>query len=183
MNFKIILTAIVSFGVVALSGLPALARDVLLRANSANSRTTLRSTPSNNAPAIAFDFPGNRAQIIVQQPGGNGSTWYYVRSSTGAEGWIDAVYTRSPGEGGLGFNDRTATDRSRRYLIQQYEVRLFSRGQQLFLNAFDRKSNRTVLNGVPVSFINGRDGVTYRGRNVVMFVHNTRDEKTITITR
>ncbi|MBD2080656.1 SH3 domain-containing protein [Leptolyngbya sp. FACHB-17] len=183
MNFKIVLSTIVSFGMVALSSLPALARDVVLRADSANSRVSLRSTPSNNAPALASAPSGNRVQVIVQRPGANGVTWYYVRSSTGAEGWIDAIYTRPVNRGGLGFNDRTETDRSRRYLIQQYEVRLFSERSQVFLNVFDRNRNRTVANGVPVSVISGRDGVTYTGRNVVLFVHNTRDEKTITITR
>lgn len=183
MNFKIVLTTIASFGMVALSSLPALAQDVLLRANAANSRVSLRSTPSDNAPAIASASSGNRAQIIVQQPGANGVTWYYVRSSAGAEGWIDAFYTRPANRGGLGFNDRTATDRSRRYLIQQYEVRLFTEGSQVYLNVFDRNRNRTVVNSVPVSVISGRNGTTYRGRNVVLFVHNTRDEKTITITR
>ncbi|MBD1843875.1 SH3 domain-containing protein [Cyanobacteria bacterium FACHB-63] len=183
MNFKIVLTTIASLGMVALSSLPALARDVVLRANSANNGVSLRSTPSNNAPAIASASSGNRVQVIVQHPGTNGATWYYVRSSAGAEGWVDAFYTRPVNFGGLGFNDRTATDRSRRYLIQQYEVRLFTEGSQVFLNVFDRNRNRTVVNGVPVSVINGRNGATYRGRNVVLFVHNTRDEKTITVTR
>lgn len=184
MNLKMILSTIAAFGMVALSGLPAFARDVVLRADSANARATLRSTPSNNAPVRSFESSGDRVQIIDRQPGANGSIWYHVRSyRTGADGWVDELYTRPLASGGLGQRDNTVTDTSRRHLIDYYEVRLFPRGGRVLLNVFDRNINRTILNGVPVSVTNGRDGVTYRGQNVVLFIHNTRDEKTITITR
>lgn len=185
MKFKIILSAIAAFGIMALSTLPASARDAVLKANSANSRISLRSTPSISAPPRAFGLPGNRVQILSQKVGTNGNLWYYVQFyRSGAEGWVDGAYVQpieSLGVGGPGFREGiTETSRAARYLINHYEVRIFPSGSIIRLNAFNRRTNRTELNAVPVTVRHSADGVTYTGRNVVLFLHNN-GERTITI--
>ena len=191
MNVKIVTAAIVSFGIVALSSLPASARDAILRANSEDSRIDLRSTPSESSPSRGFGLPRDRVQIIGRpRTGTNGNPWYYVQSyRSGMEGWVDEAFVQPivqplPAIGSdLAAQSMTATSRENRHLIDHYEVRIFFSGGATRLNVFDRRTNRTVLNGVPVTVRKSADGVTYQDREdrrVVLFLHNN-GEKTITI--
>ncbi len=185
MNIKIIFSAIAAFGVIALSSLPGSASDAVLKANSANARINLRSTPSVTASSRGFGLPGNRVRIIDQRIGTNGNRWYYVQFyRSGAEGWIDGTYVQpmeSLGVGGPSFREgTTVTSRANRLLINNYEVRIFSRGGQTRLNVFDRRTNQTKLNAVPVTVRRTSEGVIYEGRNVELFLHDNNGEKTIT---
>ncbi len=186
MNAKLIVTAIVSSAMVALgSSLPASAKDAVLKSNFADSRINFRSTPSVNSTSRGFGLPGDYVRLVSQRTGTNGKRWYYIQSyRTGAEGWTDGTYVQPinslPIGGPASKEPITQTSKATRYLINHYEVRVFSSRGQTRLNAFNRQTNKTELRSVPVSVLRSTDGVTYEGSNVVMFISNN-GEKTITL--
>ncbi|MCU0549717.1 MAG: SH3 domain-containing protein [Leptolyngbya sp. Prado105] len=177
MNAKMILSTIVSFGIVALSSLPASARDAVLRANFRDSTINLRATPSINAPLRGIGLPGDRVTILVERRIANNKLWYYVRfRESGAEGWIDGTYVQpvvtpspTPRSQGGTIDSPPYTDDSR-YIIGPYEVRVFFEGGQAYVNVFNSRTKRMRLNSVPVEVRESPDGTTYEGRSIVLFI-------------
>lgn len=173
MKVKNLLSAIAVFGAIALSSLSASAKDAVLTANFSDSTINLRATPNVNSTVRGYGIPGDRVRIIDQRIGNNQNQWYYVQFyQTGAKGWIDGSYVQPLSIGGPGFGEGTIIDEDRRFLVDSYEVKVFSRGGQTYINVFNRRVNRTQLRGEPVSVSRRPDGVTYTGRNVEFFVHN-----------
>ncbi|MGG6265273.1 SH3 domain-containing protein [Leptolyngbya sp. AN03gr2] len=178
MNAKIIFSAIASFGIIAFSSLPASARDAVLRANFADSTINMRAIPSVNAPLRGFGVPGDRVRILNQRIGSNRNQWYYIESArTGASGWVDGTYvrqlaSRQPAIGGRGLPPGPIIDRNQRYLVDDYEARVFPSGRQTRINVYNRRMRRTEINREPVTVNRTSDGVAYTGRNVELFVHN-----------
>lgn len=172
MNVKHLLSAIAVFGAVALSSLPASARDAVLRADFVDSTINVRSIPDTNAPIRGYGIPGDRVRILDQRIGSNRNQWYYVQFPSGTRGWVDGTYARPLAIGGPGFGEGVIVDDDRRFLVDSYEVKVFPTGGQTRINVFNRRSSRTVLRGEPVSVSRRSDGVTYTGRNVEFFIHN-----------
>ncbi|BAU10631.1 hypothetical protein LEP3755_11170 [Leptolyngbya sp. NIES-3755] len=173
MNAKIIVSAIAVFGAVALSSLPAFARDTVLRANFPDSRINLRAIPSVNAPLRGVGVPGDRVRILDQRIGSNRNQWYYVEfTRTGARGWVDGTYVQPLSIGGPGTPGGRIVDSERRFLVDSYEARIFPSGGQTRMNVFNRRMRRTEINREPVTVNRTSDGVAYTGRNVELFLHN-----------
>lgn len=185
MKVKVLFSAIASFGIIALSSLPAFARDAILVTRFADSTVNLRATPSVSAPLRGVGVAGEQVRILTQtRVGSNRNLWYLVQAyNTGAEGWVDGTYVQpiGGGQGGPSYGgEMTVIDRNQRYLVDDHEVRVFPQGGQTRINVFNRRVNRTQISGEPVSVRRSSDGVTYTGRNVVFFVHNN-GQRTLTM--
>ncbi|MBE9010697.1 SH3 domain-containing protein [Pseudanabaenaceae cyanobacterium LEGE 13415] len=183
MNVKLLFSAIASFGLVALSSLPAFARDAVLTSRFANAQINLRSTPSVAASSRGFGIGGDRVRLLDQRVGANRNLWYYVQTyRSGIEGWVDGTFIRPiSGTGQGGPRDPvTINARDRRFLVNHYEVKVYTSDGQTRLNAFNRRTNQTELRGEPVNVRRSSDGVTYTGRNVVFFLNNN-GERTLSI--
>jgi hypothetical protein len=180
MNVKHLLSTIVVFGAVALSSLPASARDAVLTANFADSTINLRAIPNTNAQVRGYGIPGDRVRILDQRTGSNRNQWYYVQFyQTGTRGWVDGTYVQPLSIGGPSYGDGMIIDENRRFLVNSYEVKIYPAGGQTRMNVFNRRTNRTQLRGEAVSVNRNSDGVAYTGRNVEFFIH-TNGKRTLT---
>lgn len=179
---KTIVSAIVSIGVLALTGLPASARDAILRADFPGDRINLLSTPSVESTPLGFGVPGDRVQVLAPMRVVNGDVWYRVRlRKTGAEGWVNETYLRDTTDAPSP-NRRPIiiVDRDNRYSLKDYKVRIFTtRDGQTRINVFNTQTGQTERNGVPVSERRNENGVSYEGRNVIFFMNYNTGEKTL----
>lgn len=183
MNIKLLFGAIASLGMITLTSLPAFARDAVLTARFADSTVNLRSTPSGTALVRGFGVRGDRVRLLDQRVGTNRNLWYYVQTyRSGIEGWVDGTYIQPISGAGMGGPREPVTVNAsdRRFLVNDYEVRVYTRNGETRLNAFNRRTNRTELRGEPVSVRRSPDGVTYTGRNAVFFLNNN-GERTLSI--
>lgn len=60
--------------------------------SSSSSQIALYDSPSFAAASSQSGTSGDRATIVQQSQGDDGATWYYVRYSSGAEGWVSSAY-------------------------------------------------------------------------------------------
>lgn len=183
MKVKLLYSAIASFGMLTLMSLPAFARDAVLSSNFANAKINLHSTPSVSASSRSFGVTGDRVRILDQRVGTNRNLWYYVQTyRSGIEGWVDGTYIRPVGGLGSGGprDPVTVNANDRRFLVNNYEVHIYTVNGETRLNAFNRRANRTELRGEPVNVRRSSDGVTYTGRNAVFFLNNN-GTRTLTI--
>ncbi len=63
--------------------------------SSSSSQIALYDSPSFAASSSQSGASGDRATILRQSQGDDGATWYYVRYSSGAEGWVSSAYASS----------------------------------------------------------------------------------------
>ncbi len=60
--------------------------------SSSSGQIALYDSPSFAAASSQSGTSGDRATILQQSQGDDGATWYYVRYSSGAEGWVSSAY-------------------------------------------------------------------------------------------
>lgn len=67
---------------------PVVAEPAVLIGSQPGSRVNVRSGPSTATYSPHYGLVGDRIWIINHVLGDDGYTWFYVRFSSGAEGWI-----------------------------------------------------------------------------------------------
>jgi serine/threonine protein kinase, bacterial len=72
----------------------AFPKSAVLMGAQPGSRVNVRSAPSTQASSPHYGVVGDRVQALRSTQGSDGYTWYYVRFSSRAEGWIRGDYVR-----------------------------------------------------------------------------------------
>lgn len=75
---------------------PAFAEPAVLAGAQYGSRVNVRSGPSTSTYSPHYGLVGDRVWVINQVEGNDGYSWFYVRFSSGAEGWIRGDFIAFP---------------------------------------------------------------------------------------
>lgn len=152
--------------------LPAAAQSAVLSGSHSGSRINVRSQPRINASSPHYGLVGDRIQIIKDAQGYDGYTWYYVRFSSGAEGWIrgdyvtvpvsypgrpgNPSYPGRPGNPGYGRETTVAS-----FETNNYSVKVFRQRGRLLMNVYNRRTRTQELNWASAEAVTSARGTSY----------------------